>query len=107
MVKVPEMPIRQEKALSSEFHMQMLRELEAHHDEKSIDWGEADPQIMLQEAASRIAKARGSLKYAPSEFELRQLVHAANYLTIAWAILSTKTQPIPLVKDQERAGFVE
>lgn len=91
MVKVKEMPIRQEKVLSSEFHMAMLVELERHHDEKSLDWSETDPHLMMSEAAARLQRSRSDLRYAPSEFDPKQLVHAANYLMIAYSILKVRS----------------
>lgn len=84
MVKVPEMPIKQEKVLSSEFHMEMLKELERHHDEHSIDWSliTADSQLLM--ALRQIDLFTGG------EPDPKRLVHAANHLTIAWAIVSSK-----------------
>lgn len=87
MVKVPEMPIRQEKQLSSEFHMAMLRELEIHHDEKSLDWATIPITVMMAEAERRIVAARRHYREGHDQKAEKQLVHAANYMTIAWARL--------------------
>lgn len=86
MAKVPEMPIRQEKQLSSEFHMRMLQELETHHDELSVDWSTINPATMVSAAADRIR----DYTYGMEPIEQKQLVHAANELMIAWAILESR-----------------
>lgn len=80
MVKKAEMPIQMEKVLSSEFHMAMLRELESHHDEKSQDWSTIHPHEVLDQAADHV------IAWA-EDGDRKHLVHAANYLAIAWAIL--------------------
>lgn len=90
MVKIPEMPIRQEKTLSSEFHMAMLRELEIHHDEKSLDWSTIPINVMMNEAERRLFRARTAYRAGRNEESAKQLVHAANYLTIAWARILSK-----------------
>jgi len=87
MAKMEEMPIRQEKVLSSEFHMQMLQELESHHDEKSRDWSRVSYGLMVEKAFRRVTWI-----YLDGISDPKQLVHAANELAIAWAIL-TNTDP--------------
>lgn len=89
MVKFPEIPLRQEKQISSEFHMRMLQELEAHHDEKSLDWSTIPPMAMLQEAERRVVRAKTLMLSGDYVEAQRQLVHAANYETIAWAKIDT------------------
>lgn len=67
--------------------MAMLRELEEHHDEKSVEWSTIDPMELVAQAQSRLTRIRyGWVGIDPKQ----QLVHAANELTIAWAILSSR-----------------
>ena len=87
---MPKMPIRQEKVLSSEFHMAMLRNLEIHHDEHSSDWSLTEPLEMVDRAAQHIVLFMNTA-------ERKHLVHSANYLSIAWAILGLQ------LSDGERA----
>ena len=89
MVKKPEMPIQQEKRLSSDFHMAMLQELEVHHDEKSEEWIDLDPIDLVREALGRLYRY-GPWFQQQEPIDRKQLVHAANYLSIAWAIMRAK-----------------
>lgn len=77
--------LRQESTVSSEFHTQMLRQLEAHHDEKATDWTKVDPTVMVAEAIKQQAKWI-------DDRNPKRLVHAANFLTIAWAITESRNR---------------
>jgi len=75
--------LRQESSVSSEFHQKMLDQLNAHHDEKATDWTKVDPLSMVGEAIRQQAKWI-------DDRDPKRLVHAANFLTIAWAITESR-----------------
>lgn len=89
------MEIRQEKSLSSDFHMAMLRELERHHDEYSSDWSTRDPNEELAKALDQLGQltdevVRAELAGVTDPPDPKHLVHAANHLAICWAILQSR-----------------
>lgn len=87
MAKMGALSLKQEAAASSRFHAAMLTELERHHEEKGFDWSTKDPRLVIWDALDQLDSFT-SISQDP-----KRLVHAANFLMIAWSILDAKVKP--------------